>query len=117
MRAPAAGSDVAAQRAFHRELLSRSSALPGVVSAGLSYHVPGGRGGSWGRIVVEGEQPEGLDQELVRINPQHGPYLETLGLRSLAGELLSGDEDDDSAPVVVLNQTAAARFFRLAPDG
>ena len=111
VRAPARGGELERQRTFYGELLARSAALPGVVSAGLSYHVPGGRGGSWGHITLDGPQPAGLDDELVRINPQQGRYLDTLGVPVLEGTIFRGDEDESSPPVVVLSQAAASRFF------
>jgi predicted permease len=114
VRAPVPGREVDRQRRFYGELLERASALPGVRLAGLSYHVPGGRGGSWGRITIEGAQPDGLDREFVRINPQQGRYLATIGVPVVEGTTFRGDEDESSPPVVVLNQAAAARFF---PDG
>ena len=97
--------------AFYRQLVSRVSALPGVERAGAVRIVPFTRAiGDWS-ITIEG-RPEDL-----RLNPNGDwqiatpGYFEALGVRPLAGRLITDADREDAMPVVIINDTMASRYW------
>jgi putative ABC transport system permease protein len=96
---------------FYKELLRRIEALPGVVSAGAAWNPPlGGLRNNLGveiegRPAVPGQEPEAM------IQPASPGYFETLGIPLVQGRFFTEQDDAESLPVAVVNQTLARRFW------
>ncbi len=101
--------DLGKIHAFQREVLRRVGAIPGVVSAGLTNHIP---------LVVKGDitgiGAEGHDaKERFQCNSRiAGPgYLQTMGIPLIEGRDIE-ERDSEGAPLVVLiNQTLARTLW------
>jgi putative ABC transport system permease protein len=103
--------DVAAV-AFHDRLIERLRALPGVEQVGGTRDLPlSGRSG--GDVLIredhlpaEGEVPPVV--WATRVTPT---YFETLGIPLLRGRGITRQDQEEEAPVVVLDQAAVDIFF------
>jgi len=100
----------AARVAFYDQLTETVASVPGVEAVGLTDTTPLGRNRGWGvgavGVVYErGERP-GFFPRMVDWR-----YLETMGIPLLSGRYLNAYDTGDSAPVVVMNATAAERLF------
>jgi predicted permease len=97
---------------FFRQALERIGELPGVRAAGAARILPLSRSiGDWS-ITVEGrpmaspnENPNGDFQSATP------GYFAAMGTTLVRGRLLTADDREDSLPVVVINDTMAARYW------
>ncbi|HTQ57922.1 MAG TPA: ABC transporter permease [Bryobacteraceae bacterium] len=107
MRIPRSGrgQKPAALIAFQREVLRRVYAIPGVVSAGFSNHIPILDKGDITGVVAEGHDPKDGLQCNARLA---GPgFLAATGIPLLRGRDLN-ERDTEGAPLVLLiNETMA----------
>jgi len=98
------------QGAVLMEMLRRVKALPGVEAAGVSDMLPLDRNRSWGFALPgvkygKGEYPGAF----VYITTPG--YLGAMGIRVLEGRDLSWDDRATTQPVVVINRSAAKKFW------
>ena len=95
-------------RNFYREALDRLQALPGVervaVTSGLATF-----GNIESPLEIPGAPPQEQARAFVQLSSEH--YLETLGLRLLAGRPMSSSEVQAGRLVAVVNQAFAKRYF------
>ncbi len=97
--------------AFYRQLLPRLREQPGVLSAGaINILAMTGQQSRTG-IDVEGGSPP--QNEPVRAHHRivTTGYFETMRIPVIEGRLLNEQDTSGSAPVVVINQTAAKRYW------
>jgi putative ABC transport system permease protein len=111
------GYDDARGRTFYQALLDNLRARPGIESASLAEFVPmrmiEGRSRA---VAVDGYQP-GTDEDMrVAVNTVGPGYFETLQIGLSAGRPFSRDDVPTGAPVVIVNETAARRFWRTPAD-
>ena len=95
-----------------RQVLDRVGELPGVTAAGAARILPLSRSiGNWS-ITVEG-RPLATPNENPNGDFQFATpgYFRAMGTTLVRGRLLSGDDREDSMPVVVINDTMAARYW------
>ncbi len=125
LRPPFSAKSHAEELAFHRALLERAVATPGVSNVALAYTVPGHAGGAWTRVSVEGDAPAAGGRErtrapalgsdpgddFFRFNPVYGRFFEAMDIPLRAGRTFEGDPGDSDPLVVMLNQAAARHFF------
>ena len=110
---PAAGTYEAWQSVgtLHAAILDRLREQPGVASAGSTNFVPMEHG--WRGPLVRGDQPPVRSEEAPQA--QHHSvsegYLETMGATLLEGRLFTAEDSAATESVVVLNETAAKRYF------
>jgi predicted permease len=102
------------QRGFHRRLIERLAAEPGVLSVALSGTIPlneGGRANN-GRFQIEGRPPVAADA-LPRADFQHvtPDYFRTIGVPVLRGRSLVAADRAGAAPVVVINLSMARHLW------
>jgi predicted permease len=102
--------DIDERRAYYDRLLEKVRALPGVNSAGLTDTLPLGRNRSWsararGVVYGEGEAPQAFPR---MVSPG---YLETMGVRKIAGRSFSKRDTADSELAMVVNETMAERLW------
>jgi predicted permease len=94
---------------FYDDLTTRVAAVPGVDRAGLIDALPLGRNRTWPyRVVGEPEKDEIETFFPHIIDPG---YLETLRIPVVQGRAFTAADVRDGRPVVLLNETAAARMF------
>jgi len=103
--------DAAAQGEFFAQLRQRIDALPGVESSAEVSHLPLTRSNTNGSFTIEGRDwPEGesplTDKRLA------GPgYFRTMGIPVLRGRELDDRDRAGAAPVALINETLARRYF------
>jgi predicted permease len=108
----AAGYNVEQARVFQDELIDRVRALPGVESAAFARSTPlGYRAYSSASIAVDGYQPEPDEQPTVDYNEVGPGYLATMGIPLLSGREFTRADNENSAPVAVVNQSMALRYW------
>jgi putative ABC transport system permease protein len=96
---------------FYDELLRRLSALPGVESVAAGFPMPLGRGriglsfSIEGRPIAKGDEPGELASI---ITPE---FFRTLRIPILSGRAFLPTDDSKSAPVAMVNQAFARKYF------
>ena len=96
---------------FYRQATERLQHLPGVAHAGGIRIIPLTRQiGNWS-ITIEGQSRHPNDDTNGDFQWVLPGYFETLGLRMLEGRAISTADREDSLPVVVINDTMAARYW------
>ncbi|HEY6292994.1 MAG TPA: ABC transporter permease [Terriglobia bacterium] len=106
------------QLATFDEIERRLGALPGVVSVGRSLFTPISRRG-WNQW-IQTDWSKGLaDRDAVAwFNCVSPGFFKTLRMPMLAGRNFTSDDTASSAPVAIISQTLARRFFpNLNPIG
>ena len=104
----------AQQLAFTRQLLDRSQNLPGVQSAAITSagEIPPGDWHATNTFAIEGRrQPLGGARPIARYPTVSSGYFGIMGIPLLQGRLLEDSDGENSAPVVVVNQALAHRYF------
>jgi putative ABC transport system permease protein len=104
-----AAEDTRARRAD--EIVRRIESLPGVRSAFASNLIPLDGGGGGGRIVLEGRSfPSGEEPRFgfTAVTPH---LLKTLAVSLTRGRDFTDAEGQSRAPVAIINETMAARFW------
>ncbi|HEX8149361.1 MAG TPA: ABC transporter permease [Pyrinomonadaceae bacterium] len=98
-------------RRFHRELLARVSALPGVSAASVSNSLPGL--GTWQNdIAVEGRPGSKAGEELnVDWSIISEDYFKVMRIPVLRGRTFTAREARDGPPVVLVDENLARRFW------
>jgi predicted permease len=106
------GYDLARAREFHRAVLERAAALPGVRSAALTTSQPMGDGGFGRTVFPEGKDPASGDAGVFVTASNVSPgYFQTLDIAIRSGRGLL-EVDREGAPLVaVVNETMAKRFW------
>jgi predicted permease len=103
-------------QAVYREMEERLNRLPGVEGAGLALYNP--LTNNWGELITVAGHPPG------RLNEESGAswdrvsatYLQNLGLRILRGRGFTTADNENTAPVAVVNQAFVKRFFKSGED-
>jgi putative ABC transport system permease protein len=97
---------------FITELTPRLRSLPGVASMGVIDRLPVAEREQNARLTVEGTALEPLDmQPVVARTAIAGDYLATLRIPLKRGRSFSTSEMADAAPVALVNEEAARRFW------
>ncbi|MEO8429937.1 MAG: ABC transporter permease [Acidobacteriota bacterium] len=98
-------------RAF-LSVVERMREIPGVESAASVIGAPLEGGGIGGRLKIEG-RPEGAlaDRPSARSRPVAGDYFAALRVPIVKGRPLTPADREDAAPVAVVNQAFAAKYF------
>jgi putative ABC transport system permease protein len=97
-------------RAFHQTLFRRASSLAGVRSAALITDLPLER---YERRSLTGENSVAASgpPPTTNLSWAYGPFVQTLGIRLIAGRTFTEVEDVQSQGVVIVNQRLAQRFW------
>ncbi|MGH9309543.1 MAG: ABC transporter permease [Vicinamibacterales bacterium] len=102
--------DFAEQHAFTRSLLARAEALPGVDAAAVAGSHPLDPGFT-NSFVIVGREAEARTWPEISLRSVTPGYFATLGVPLLNGRLLRDADGTTAAPVVLINEAAAQRFF------
>ena len=93
---------------LREDLLSR----PGVEAVGFAATVPLTLSSSQSSVLPEGyEVPEGQDWPSLDINTVDHGYFEAMGIPIARGRAFEASDDADGAPVVMINEAFAERFW------
>jgi macrolide transport system ATP-binding/permease protein len=107
-----AGYTPARAQIFQDGLLERVRALPGVESAAFAKMTPLSYVSSASApIVVDGYAPPPEESPTVKYNEVGADYFVTLGIPLLDGREFTRADDEKAAPVVVVNETMAQRYW------
>ncbi len=105
------GYDEARSRAFFDRVLEAVGALPDVTAAGFTDALPLGLGSSDRGVEIPGyEFGEGEKRSLMYADVTEG-YLEAMGVRLLEGRTFTRQDDAAGAPVIIINERIADRFW------
>ena len=111
--------------AFHRDLIQRLTAMPGVESVGLVNELPLDEGADEGRFASDRMDPS-ADPPRVFYTYAAGRYFETLGVPLIGGRLFSDGDHAGTANVLISKGAAdllfpgenpVGRQLRLMTDG
>ncbi len=95
---------------FHKQLLERISAVPGVKSATIAYDHP--LQSNWlDSFQIEGRvaSPEqSLSANFIPVGPD---YFDTVGVRLAAGRKFTPQDDQDHPGVAIVNESFARHYF------
>jgi predicted permease len=108
-----AGYDTAQTSALLQRVTDGARALPGVRSVGLTSIVPLNQDNRTAlTIVPDGyELPARTDTITVSSSRIDEGYFETMGIRLVSGRTFLSSDTPDTPPVVVVNETLAARYW------
>lgn len=97
--------------ALRAELLARAATIPGVESAALAAFIPLGPIHGHHDVYVEDYEPAPDEIMLVKRNMVSAGYFETMGIHVVRGRAIDGRDTEDAAPVAMVNETMARRFW------
>jgi predicted permease len=100
---------------LYRDVQQRIVSLPGVHGAGLALYNP--LTNSWTEpILVAGHPPNASDESRASWDRVSADYLQNLGVTIVRGRLFTAADNETTAPVAVVNETFAKRFFKDNED-
>lgn len=102
--------DLAEAHAFTRRLVARVSAIPGVEAAAIAGDHPLDPGFT-NSFAVTGREAEARDWPEISVRRVTPGYFRTVGLGLVRGRLLRESDATGAAPVALVNEAAARRFF------
>jgi putative ABC transport system permease protein len=97
---------------FQEGVIAELRQTPGVVSAAAIDRIPQGNWGSSGDIIIE-DGPEFLPGECPDVERRRATadYFSTMGIRIVRGRAFTDADTSTSAPVMIVNESFANRFF------
>jgi predicted permease len=105
------GGNPVKRAAIWREVVSRTSQIPGIEAAGISDNLPMSRNRGWG-IAAKGEHaPKNEDFVPVFVYIVSPGYLKAMGMRLIAGRDVSWDDLANNRSVVILNESVVRRLW------
>ena len=106
------GYDEARGRVFFRKLLEAARADAGVESATLAEHIPMGLLDTRARqVAIDGYEPRRGEDLAFMSNSVGSDYFRTLRIQLTAGRGFEDRDDETPAPVAIVNDTLAQRFW------
>jgi putative ABC transport system permease protein len=101
-----------AQWNFHRQVMDRIQEVPGVQSVTLVRGLPFSGNGGTAAITLPDREPTARGSEPeVMFNTAMPNYFETIGIPFIKGRLFGPQDQLNSPPVLIINQTMAHRFW------
>jgi predicted permease len=106
-------STQAAVNGFNNEWVRRVRQLPGVKSVGLGTLLPAAGGGGYHSAFTAEAYvpPQGTAQPFATWVTVHGDFLQTMGIRLLAGRFFTNADTADSQLVVIVNHKLAQHYW------
>lgn len=101
-----------AQWNFHSQVMERIQEVPGVQSVSLVRGLPfSGNGGTAAIVLPDREPPARGTEPEVMFNTAMPNYFETIGIPFVKGRLFGNQDQLNTPPVLIINQTMAQRFW------
>jgi putative ABC transport system permease protein len=101
-----------AQWNFHRQVMERIQEVPGVQSVSLVRGLPfSGNGATTAITLLDREPPAKGQEPEVMFNTAMPNYFETIGIPFFKGRLFGNQDQVNTPPVLIINQTLAQRFW------
>jgi predicted permease len=102
--------------ALYRRLEERLNQLPGVRGAGLALYNP--LTDNWGELIlVEGHPEPKMDEESgASWDRVSANYLQNLGVTLVRGRMFTEADNENTAPVAIVNEAFVKRFFKSHED-
>ena len=99
--------------AFHRELLRRVVALPGIDSVGLNSAVPLEGGGFEAPVIAEGDPmpSSGRPATSTLFQTTSPDYFRAMGIQLLTGRTFTERDTAETTPVVVVDESLVRKLF------
>jgi len=104
------GYEDARGREFQKRLLERVRALPGVQFAGLADSAPVDLHFSRDKVFIEGQPPQ-RNMPVAMFNRATAGYFQAMETRLVQGRDFTEQDDQNAAPVAIVNETFARRFY------
>ena len=100
------------QNQFHREVVAKIDAVPGVVAATSVRAVPlGGNGNVTEFVLTDRPEPPTAERPRALVNFADPDFFSTMRIPVLKGRAFSERDQPDGTYVAVINQTLARRYF------
>jgi len=99
---------------FFRQLTERIKSLPGVADASVTWQLPLSGASASTSLNVEGQPDDPTNIPMGVIHSAGPGYFRTMGIPLLKGRDFTDQDDMKHAPVIIVNDTLAKKFF---PDG
>lgn len=107
------GYDTNRAQTFQDTLIDRVRALPGVESAAFARLVPLSYVSSQeAPIAIDSYTPPPDESPMVEYNEVDSDFFATLGIPLVSGREFSRGDNEKSAPVAVINETMAVKFWK-----
>jgi len=108
------GYDAVRLETFHRQVLDRVAAMPGIETASWASNLPFWSAPSRG-VTIEGQQQSRKSETLNSvINTTDVNYFQVMGIPLADGRVFTDSDRNGSLPVVIINQELAHKYW---PDG
>lgn len=105
------GYDPQTGRRFHRQLLERLEATPGVAAAAIASSVPVQSSGMRTSVEPEGVEVPEDDAPQVHMNPVSAGYFRALGVPVLRGREFEASDRGSEVSAAIVNRAFAERFW------
>jgi putative ABC transport system permease protein len=96
---------------FFRQLIERVRALPGVADASVTWQLPLSGAAATTSVNIEGRPEDPGDVPMGLLHSAGPGYFRTMGIPLVRGRDFTDHDDITSAPVIIVNETLAKRFF------
>ena len=104
--------DAAAQIGFYRRLAESAASAPGVLSAAVATTLPMSGSNLGAGFTVDGRPLNNPAERPTAAGFAISPdYFTTMGIQLLRGRAFTARDDADAAPVAIINETMAKRFW------
>jgi putative ABC transport system permease protein len=101
-----------ARLALYDEVLRRARALPGVSAAAAATTLPFDGSRSAATVTIEGQENDAPSRvPVIQSNVASAGYFEVLGIQLLRGRTFSDRDDQRAAPVAVITDSMARRYW------
>jgi putative ABC transport system permease protein len=110
-KSPSHSGDPKQTGEFFRQLTERLKTLPGVVNASVTWQLPLSGASAMTGLEIEGQPDEPGSQPMSVIHTAGPDYFRTMGIPVVQGREFTEHDNISSAPVLIINETLAKRFF------
>ena len=109
-RSPTKSGDGATNAIFFQQVADRVKTLPGIEVAGIVSHPPFGSTEEF-PITVESVANAGAQTQSIDTRTVSADYFKTMQIPLVGGQFFSTEDGPQSAPVVIVNQAMANRYW------
>lgn len=109
-RSPAKSKDGAQNAIFFQSVIDRVRTLPGIEAAGVASHMPFVFTEEW-PITVESAANAGVQTQSIDTRTVSADFFTTMQIPVVGGHVFSAEDGPQGAPVVLVNQSMAERYW------